>query len=121
MIWSIEFPIAEPRQSTYTPQLQSPTLVLLSIPCSFLSHTLSLSLSLSLYVSINPSPSPSPSNPPPFLSHPLSVSLYLPLLHSIFLSISINLYIFRETLRTRSGGQMVRRNLLNRRFRHFGE
>lgn len=113
MIWSVEFPIAEPQQSTYTPQLQSPPLVLSSIPCSFPCHTLSHSLS------INPSPSPSPSIPPLFLSRPLSIYLYLPLLHSIFLSISITLYIFRETLSTQSGGWMARRNLLNRRFHHF--
>lgn len=114
MIWSVEFPIAEPQQSTYTPQLQSPPLVLLSIPCSFPCHTLSLSLS------INPSPPPFPSIPHLFLSRTLSVSLYFPLIHSIFLSISITLYIFRETLRTRSGGRMARWNLLNRRFHHFG-
>jgi len=113
MICSVEFPITEPRQSHCTPQLQSPSLTLLSILCSFSSHTLSLSPPLSFLLFLR-------RFLPLFLPRPLSVSLYL--LHSIFLSIYIvTLYIPWDTLRTRSARRMALRNHLNRRFHHFEE
>jgi len=103
----------------WTPTKPLHTSVTVPSPCSFvyslflyllLSHSLSLfsflsSLSICTSLPIEP------------LSLYLLRSLYIPLLQCIFLSITITLYIPRDTLHTRSDGRMTRQTLWNR---HFG-